>query len=354
MTCHIAVVLTCLVLSACRISVPEGLLPCQSSQDCPVAWSCERGRCAHTLRESQVQADAGPVRDAAVRLAETNVVLDAGRSVEPPKTADQDAGAADSGKCRDGETKPCYSGPVGSAGRGRCAAGIVTCKRESFGACMGERLPGQESCANLGVDDDCDGRVDEDLTRGQACAVPEQVGECALGTLQCQGAAAVPVCVAKQPDAESCNSLDDDCDGLTDEAFVLTNDVQNCGGCGVACADGQVCCGGACQSAWPDDYGSTCGGRCDTPGTIQCDGSCSHADPPDVDRECGRCGGRVQCDGSCSQPEPPDYGERCKDGISKVGCSGSCECERQCPSGQIVPCASLCPILCIGNICIEL
>jgi hypothetical protein len=324
-----------------------------------VGWSCERGRCAHTLREGQAQADAGRARDAALSVEESRIEPDAGRVVEPPSVLPEaDAGGpaceAASCGCRDGETKPCYSGPAASTGRGRCAAGIATCQHGRFGKCVDERLPGQESCANLGVDDDCDGRVDEDLGQGQACSAAQQMGECALGTLQCQSAAAQLACVPKSPVAESCNGLDDDCDGLTDEAFVLTQDVQNCGSCGAACADNQVCCGGGCQGALPEAYGSACGGRCDTPGTIQCDGSCSRADPDNLDAECGRCGGRIQCDGSCSQPEPSNYGERCSDGISKVGCSGGCECERQCPSGQIIPCTSLCPILCIGNICIEL
>lgn len=355
MDSRIAVVITCLVLSACRISVPEGRLPCQSSLDCPVSWACERGRCTHTLRDSQTQGEVMHVRDAAVSVSDNQITRDAGAL---PTQVDEDAGPpgceAQSCGCREGETKSCYTGPAGSMGRGRCAAGISTCKQGSFGACMDERLPRRESCANLGVDDDCDGRVDEDMTVGQICTALEQVGECARGTLQCLGAESALACVPKPPDAESCNALDDDCDGLTDEAFVLTSDVQNCGSCGAVCAEGELCCGGHCQGSLPQDYGAACGGRCDTPGTVQCDGSCSRPDPRNLDEECGRCGGRIQCDGSCSFPEPPDYGERCSDGVSKVGCSGSCECERQCPGGQIIPCASLCPILCIGNICIEL
>ena len=280
-------------------------------------------------------------------------------AVEPDaNVSDEDAGspacAADSCACREGDTRACYSGALETIGRGRCRAGVSRCEGGRYGACRDERLPASESCANLGSDDDCDGRVDEALGVGVPCTAAERLGVCASGVLQCQGAAPAPVCVTGSPVAESCNGLDDDCDGPSDEAFVLTNDAEHCGRCGVACAGGQVCCGGQCQGALPDDYGEACGGACDTPGTIQCDGSCSHRDPEDVGDECGRCGGRIQCDGSCSIPEPPDYGVRCRDGISKIGCSGGCECERQCPSGQIIPCTSLCPILCIGNICIEL
>lgn len=341
--------IACVLFPACRISVPDGVLPCQSALDCPVSWACERSRCTQAVSSSPPP----PARvDAAV--AQNTIEPDAST---PAAMLDEDAGApcaADGCPCRAGDTRACYSGPPQTIGRGRCRAGTALCEAGSFGACHDERLPAYESCTNLGADDDCDGRLDEELGVGLPCTAAEQVGVCASGTLQCQDALSAPVCVTGSPVAESCNGVDDDCDGQADEAFVLTNDAQNCGSCGVACASEQVCCGGQCQGAWPEGYGAACGGACDTPGTIQCDGSCSRADPPDLDQECGRCEGRIQCDGTCSIPEPPDYGVRCRDGISKVGCSGSCECERQCPSGQIIPCTSLCPILCIGNICIEL
>lgn len=311
-------------------------MPCQSASDCPIAWSCERGRCWQ--RAAAPRSDAGG-SDAQVAQS----------SVEP--VSDEDAGhacAADSCSCLPGETKPCYSGALETLGRGRCRPGRSICEDGRFGACRDERLPAAESCANLGVDDDCDGKVDERLDVGEPCELSDRVGVCASGVLQCQDASSVPVCVAQDPVAESCNGLDDDCDGHVDEAFVLSEDVHNCGSCGAACASDQLCCDGQCLEPEP------CGGACDTPGVIQCDGSCSRPDPQDLDQECGRCGGVIQCDGSCSVPEPPDYGERCNDGISKIGCSGSCECERRCRSGQIIPCASLCPFLCIGSICFEL
>jgi hypothetical protein len=51
---------------------------------------------------------------------------------------------------------------------GRCRTGIQGCtEAEVFGACEGEILPAGEVCN--GVDDDCDGRVDE--VAGQACTV---------------------------------------------------------------------------------------------------------------------------------------------------------------------------------------
>lgn len=51
------------------------------------------------------------------------------------------------------------------------------------------------------------------------------------------------------PVAEACNMRDDDCDGSTDEDFVLDTDTMNCGACGHACAFANAtgsCVGGAC------------------------------------------------------------------------------------------------------------
>jgi hypothetical protein len=77
---------------------------------------------------------------------------------------DQDCnGAVDDGTdcCRSGEMSVCYSGPMGTAGRGICRAGARRCTVDGTpGTCMGEVLPRAESCN--GLDDDCDGMIDED------------------------------------------------------------------------------------------------------------------------------------------------------------------------------------------------
>ena len=67
-------------------------------------------------------------------------------------------------QCTPGAQEACYSGPMGTAGVGVCKAGTHTCNPQGtgWGACTGEVLPGDlDICAN-GLDDNCDGKVDED------------------------------------------------------------------------------------------------------------------------------------------------------------------------------------------------
>lgn len=86
--------------------------------------------------------------------------------------------------CSLGEKVACYAGPTGTAGRGACKAGSITCislgELTTWSACEGEALPSAEKCN--GVDDDCDGAADEGLScrnPGESCAPGD---ECAGGT----------------------------------------------------------------------------------------------------------------------------------------------------------------------------
>ena len=59
-------------------------------------------------------------------------------------------------------TAECYSGPLGTAGIGICQNGLRFCADGTFDACEGEILPETEICN--GLDDDCDGIVDDGFT----------------------------------------------------------------------------------------------------------------------------------------------------------------------------------------------
>jgi len=103
----------------------------------------------------------------------------------------------------------CYSGPPQTLNVGICRAGLASCGPEgSWGACFDQVLPELEICGN-GLDDDCDGLIDEaDGASGIACGRK-------------------PVCPAGA--VEICgNGLDDDCDGAVDELCAAATAVQSC------------------------------------------------------------------------------------------------------------------------------
>jgi WD40 repeat protein len=63
-------------------------------------------------------------------------------------------------ECKEGETKPCYSGPPETKDVGACKAGTQTCEHGKWGKCSGEILPKREICGN-NIDDDCNGKIDD-------------------------------------------------------------------------------------------------------------------------------------------------------------------------------------------------
>ena len=72
-------------------------------------------------------------------------------------------GAVDEGcVCAPGAAAACYDGPAGTAGVGACAAGVQTCLPDGsgYGVCVGAVGPAFEICGD-GVDNDCDGAVDD-------------------------------------------------------------------------------------------------------------------------------------------------------------------------------------------------
>jgi hypothetical protein len=166
--------------------------------------------------------------------------------------------------CTAGETRPCYNGHDGTLNVGKCVAGTQTCSNGALGACMSAVIPSAENCANQGVDDDCDGKLDNIPTLGSACIIATNMGACRAGLLQCQAGAADPTCVATlTPGTETCNNLDDDCNGTIDDGFNLPTDAMNCGACGKACGAGEACCSAACVKTVSDANNcGMCGTMC--------------------------------------------------------------------------------------------
>ena len=111
-----------------------------------------------------------------------------------------------------------------------CGPGTSRCDDTGNVVCDPPVQTSPETCD--GVDNDCDGRFDEGLTNLGPCGIA--TGLCEVGHLECQGGD--EVCVgATGPTQEICDGLDQDCDGSNTNGFDLVNDPRNCGMCGRVC-----------------------------------------------------------------------------------------------------------------------
>ncbi len=169
----------------------------------------------------------------------------------------------------------CYTGPMGSDGRGACRAGRYECNDGVRSACIGEVVPGGELCDRL--DNDCDGAADEGLAGNCACepgetqgcyggpANTEGVGACVGGTQTCEDLGrGYGACEGEiRPGAEVCNGDDDDCDGATDE------DV----GVGAACTVGVGACAREGRRRCDAEAGAQCDAAPGVPQLERCNGA---------------------------------------------------------------------------------
>lgn len=118
--------------------------------------------------------------------------------------------------CKEGTKRTCFSGRSEDRDRGECKGGTQTCNQGIWGPCEGEILPTtQESCD--GLDNNCNGQVDEvkhlpsrTCKDKNTCADVKQI--CVRGTWSCPGAGTTP---------EVCDGKDNDCNGQIDDGAAL-------------------------------------------------------------------------------------------------------------------------------------
>ncbi len=206
---------------------------------------------------------------------------------------------------------PCNDGLLGV-----CAGtGAFLCKADGTGTECVITNPGGTPSAEIcnGLDDDCDGLVDEDDLGlpldccvpmpevcdgvsndcdadideqdeiavnqpgvfGVSCGVltaPNDQAPCKLGTVLCVNGG--PLCVGfVGPKPEVCNGQDDDCDGIPDNvgcpgdaACIEGQCLSPCAGGEFACPSGFECLGGYCHPLGGEGGGGQGGGGAEGPG----------------------------------------------------------------------------------------
>lgn len=135
-------------------------------------------------------------------------------NVQPPQTEVCDGS---DNNCNGATDEGTEAGTGCTSGVGACAAmGVLECSVSGASCSADPGLPGTELCGN-GIDDDCNGMADDGFTIGASCTVG--VGAClATGMLVCDAGSEVCDATEGTPAAsETCDDgVDDDCDGMID------------------------------------------------------------------------------------------------------------------------------------------
>ena len=279
-----------------------------------------------------------------------------------------DADAADSPFCTEGiqpritgdpearcRAYVCPEGPAGEAGDDGGDAAIPSGEGEGERPAGGEGGEGGEGegevpgCAKLsdadltcdGVDDDCDGQIDDDFVVVE-CGVGACLGhtECVDGVSGCSGAEAGEI-------DDACDGIDDDCDGQVDEGYVPD----------ASCGQG-ACADAATASSCVDGIEAPCAPG---PQVAEDDGSCDGVDDDcdglvDEDFLQIRCGvgvcaairscndGRVNCpageplsadDATCDGVDDNCNAEPDEDYLPVPCGLGVCAVQTTCDDGQV-------------------
>ncbi|MBN1770405.1 MAG: hypothetical protein JXB32_04020, partial [Deltaproteobacteria bacterium] len=280
----------------CEIPVPDACTPpdevCNGiDDDCDAAgradngFPCVQGSTVSCTTVCGTPAGIGTCTDACEIPAPTDCTPTGEACMNGiDDDCDTETDEIEAGQCAPGTTVACTT-TCDAAGE---TTGTGTCTDLCLAPAPEDCTPPAESCN--GEDDDCDTTIDEDFAcrRGEAdVSCTTTCGTTGTGT--CTDACELPAPADCTPPAESCNAIDDDCDGSTDETY--------------ACARGSsVPCTTVCETTGT----GTCTDTCSIPPAAGCTPpaeSCNAADD-DCDTEvdetypCIR-GSSVSCETAC-------------------------------------------------------
>lgn len=236
--------------AVCVMGQCGGSLICMTDADCPPNTLCQNGVCGGAACTTEVCNGLDDDCDGVIDNA------------TPGATLCMNGAVCVNGQCggnpmQCGPNTPCPPGQMCSA------AGVCV----TPGGC----IPAPETCN--GIDDDCDGVVDDAAAGSTLCSNGAICvnGQCGGNPVQCgpnspcpagQMCTAMGVCVTPGgcvPTTETCNGIDDDCDGAIDEVTPGATLCPNGGFCAMGqctiiqcqnngqCPAGLSCVNGLCQ-----------------------------------------------------------------------------------------------------------
>ena len=257
----------------------------------------------------------------------TNGGVEIGDNIDNDCDGDIDEGVV----CFETNAEPCGSNI------GQCMKGWRTCEDGLWSECFEDIVGSLDVCD--GVDNDCDGNIDEDFNLatdlencgacGNVCVLANAVNDCVAGECvisQCysgysnldedDSTGCEYACFQTLEGEELCDLIDNDCDGEVDEETDVSTDTSNCGACGQVCnflhaqstCEGGVCVLGECDDNYwnvNNDPSDGCEYECEFLGEDVCD---------NIDNDCNG-----DIDETCDCPEGFKMACGTNDGVCKVG-----------------------------------